>query len=148
MTIALRSAVIVDHAAICDLIEAAYRPWVARLGQEPGPLLDDYRARITAGQVTLAHLDGRLAALIVLEPAGDDLMLDNVAVAPWAQGKGLGGHLMRWAETQAGACTAIQLYTHRDMTENQSLYRRLGYSETHRATLNGRPRVYMRKALR
>ncbi len=33
------------------------------------------------------------------------------------------------------------------MTENIALYGRCGYEETHRATEQGRNRVYMRKAL-
>ncbi|KMK67154.1 GNAT family N-acetyltransferase [Puniceibacterium sp. IMCC21224] len=136
-----------DLSAIRDLIEAAYRPWAIEIGQEPGPLRDDYGARIARGQITVARTSGRIAGLVVLERDGADLLLDNIAVAPWAQGSGLGRKLMLWAETQARECTAITLYTHQKMARNIHIYERLGYTETHRVTELGLARVYMRKRI-
>ena len=42
---------------------------------------------------------------------------------------------------------SIYLYTHERMTENQEIYRHLGYIEYARRTESGFRRIYMRKEL-
>jgi ribosomal protein S18 acetylase RimI-like enzyme len=77
------------------------------------------------------------------------MLLDNVAVAPAAQGSGLGRLLLEFAEhaaTKAGY-HAIKLYTNEAMMENIALYSRIGYAETHRVEEKRLRRVYMRKLL-
>ena len=51
------------------------------------------------------------------------------------------------AEARRHGWREIRLYTHVLMTENQALYCRLGYAETHRVTEHGFERVYMSKPL-
>ncbi len=77
------------------------------------------------------------------------MLLDNIAVVPAAQGKGLGRRLLAFAETAARNenLPAIRLYTNQAMTENVALYTRIGYVETHRGEENGFHRVYMTKRL-
>jgi ribosomal protein S18 acetylase RimI-like enzyme len=77
------------------------------------------------------------------------MLLDNVAVAPDAQGSGLGRRMLEFAERVAAerGYGAIKLYTNEAMTENIALYRRIGYAETHRIEEKGLRRVYMRKPL-
>jgi len=77
------------------------------------------------------------------------MLLDNVAVDPDAQGSGLGRRMLEYAEQAARAAgyQAIKLYTNETMTENISLYSRIGYAETHRAEEKGLKRVYMVKVL-
>jgi ribosomal protein S18 acetylase RimI-like enzyme len=73
--------------------------------------------------------------------------VDNVAIHPDYQGKGLGLKLMALAEEEAQrlGLTTVTLYTNERMTENIELYKRLGYTETKRKTEQGYQRVYMRK---
>jgi len=87
--------------------------------------------------------------LLVLEPAEDHLLLENVAVAPQAQGLGVGGRLLRLAEEQALArgLREVRLYTNEAMTENLAYYLRRGYSETHRATQDGFRPIFFTKPL-
>lgn len=137
-----------DAPAIRQLVHDAYAHYVARLGKPPGPMLDDYDARILAGQAWLSEHDGTLEGVLVLEPTtGNALLLDNVAVAPHAQGKGLGRALVAFAETEARRrnCTELRLYTHVLMTENLALYQRLGFHETGRVNEKGYHRIYMTK---
>ena len=138
-----------DLPAVEHLVQAAYHHYIARIGREPGPMLDDYAALIAARQVHVAQADGTIQGVVVLIPQPDAMLLDNVAVAPAVKGTGLGRVLMRFAEQAAIAAgyTAITLYTHEMMTENIALYTRVGYAETHRIEEKGLRRVYMRKPL-
>jgi GNAT superfamily N-acetyltransferase len=145
----IRPAVAADRAAVEQIVRLAYSPYIARIGKEPGPMRDDYAAQIAAGTVSVAAVDGAIGGLIVLIDEADHLLLDNIAVAPALQGRGLGGALMRFADNEARrrGFAELRLYTHVLMTENIARYRRLGWEETHRATVNGYDRVYMRKAV-
>jgi ribosomal protein S18 acetylase RimI-like enzyme len=145
----LRPAAIEDVAGIEALVRAAYSIYLPRIGKPPGPMLDDYRAVVADGRVTVADDTGRLAGLIVLLPQPDHLLLDNVAVAPEGQGRGLGRRLIAFAEAEARRLGRheIRLYTHLTMTENIALYRRLGFVETHRGEQAGYSRVFMRKPI-
>ncbi|WP_099866212.1 GNAT family N-acetyltransferase [Pararhizobium haloflavum] len=138
-----------DRAAVEALVEAAYHHYVARIGRPPGPMLDDYAAHIAANALWLAHDEKGLAGLVVLLEGDGHLLLDNVAVHPTRQGEGIGKRLMAFAEFVAidRDLPEIRLYTHVAMTENQAIYQRLGYSETHRIREKGLDRVYMAKRL-
>ena len=48
---------------------------------------------------------------------------------------------------RAARARAVELYTNAQMTENQSLYHRLGYAETGRAMEDEFDRVFYRKEL-
>jgi ribosomal protein S18 acetylase RimI-like enzyme len=138
-----------DLPNIRQIVGEAYSPYVARIGRKPGPMLDDYAGRIAAGEVEVVDGSGGLDAILVLVPEEDALLLDNVAVANAARGKGLGGALIDHAEARARALglPAVRLYTHELMTENQAIYRKRGYVETHRAEEEGLRRVFMSKAV-
>jgi len=145
----LRLATPADLATVQEIARAAYGHYIARIGREPGPMLDDYAALIGAGRVHVVEQDGGVEGFVVLIPQEDAMLLDNVAVAPDAQGAGLGRLMMafaEWAAVEAGY-GAIKLYTNEAMTENIALYARIGYAETHRAEEKGLRRVYMRKPL-
>lgn len=114
----------------------------------PAPVLTDHGPAIEAGQVWL--LGEPIAGLIVLVPQDDEaLLIENVAVAPAAQGIGLGRRLMDFAERQASALglRRLTLYTNELMTENQAMYTHLGYHETERRGAGGYRRVFMAKLL-
>ncbi|MBI3503830.1 MAG: GNAT family N-acetyltransferase [Proteobacteria bacterium] len=146
---AIRAATQADLPAIESIVEAAYSPYIARIGRKPGPMLDDYAAHVEAGRIFVLDADTKVQGLVVLVEEAGIVLLDNVAVAPGAHGRGFGRTLIDFAETRARTrgFGAIKLYTHVKMTENVGIYARLGYVETHRATEKGFERVYMRKTL-
>jgi GNAT superfamily N-acetyltransferase len=149
MTTDLRLATPADLAAVESIVHAAYEPYVARMGRKPGPMLDDYAALVAEGRVHVLEIGGVVEGLVVLIPLANSMLLDNIAVAPSGQGKGLGRKLLEFAEATAGAAGygSISLYTNEMMVENIGLYGRIGYVETHRAEEYGFRRVYMRKVL-
>ena len=140
-----------DRAAVEAIVHAAYSIYVERIGKPPGPMLDDYAGLIAAGAVNvLEGPDGIIAALIVLLPKSDHLLLDNIAVHPDRQGRGLGGQLIAFAESETRRLgyAELRLYTHERMTENIARYTRLGFRETGRGHEGGYDRVFMTKPIR
>ena len=146
---ALRPARPEDAPSVTALVRAAYARWVPRLGREPAPMTEDDPGLIAAGAVTLLEDAGRLLGVLVLIPQPDALMIENVAVAPEAQGRGLGGLLLAEADRVARETgrRRVRLYTNAAMTENIGFYARRGFVETRRATEHGLHRVYMEKPL-
>ena len=145
----IRLATVADAPAITALVRLAYAPFAARIGVEPMPMLADYAALAAAGQTSVLERDGMIAAVLVIEPHPDHLLVENVAVHPQWQRHGLGRGLMAHAETEARrrGLDLLRLYTNVAMTENIALYERLGYVETHRGVEDGRHRVFMEKRI-
>ncbi len=104
-----------DRAAVEAIVATAYSIYIDRMGKPPGPMLDDYAALIDQGAVSVfEEPDGEIAAIIVLLSKPDHLLLDNVAVRPQRQGRGLGRRLIAFAESEARRLghAELRLYTH------------------------------------
>jgi ribosomal protein S18 acetylase RimI-like enzyme len=146
----IRAATTTDVPAIADIVGQAYRHYIARIGKPPGPMLDDYAARVSEGTVWVLEQGTVIAGIIVLRPAPNFLLLDNIAISPEHQDSGLGHRLLAFAESEAlrRGYGEIRLYTHQTMVENQRLYASIGYEETGRGSDAGYDRVFMRKLLR
>lgn len=130
-------------------MRAAYALYLPRMDRPPAPMVADFGPEVAAGQVHVAGPAEALTAAAVWEQAPDHLFLHALAVAPDAQGQGLGRAIMAWAEnraTQAGRAE-VRLYTNAAMTENITFYRALGYRETHRARSDGFDRLWFAKRL-
>src|SRR5438128_8893873 len=98
----IRRARLDDRAAVEAIVHAAYAIYLDRIGKPPGPMLDDYARLIADGVVSvLEDGDGTMAAIIVLVPQPDHLLLDNIAVRTDRQGQGLGRQLIAFAEDEA-----------------------------------------------
>jgi ribosomal protein S18 acetylase RimI-like enzyme len=138
-----------DLRVVEEIVQAAYGKYVPRIGRKPVPMLDDYRALIEAGHVHVVEHGGAVKGVLVLIPEEDAMLLDNVAVAPAAQGLGLGRTMLEFAERSAidRGYGRIRLFTNEAMVENIALYSRNGYVETHRGEEKGVRRVYMAKLL-
>ena len=145
----LRKAKSADVAAIDGLVQRAYGRYVSRIGRPPGPMEDDYEAKVGEGLVTVADDGGEVVGLIVLVEEPDCLLVENVAVEPERQSEGIGRALLAYAEDVArgAGLSALRLYTHVTMTENLAFYPRLGYEETGHSTDDGFERVFFRKRL-
>jgi ribosomal protein S18 acetylase RimI-like enzyme len=147
----IRRAVAGDEAAIRDCADRAYDRYVAAIGRKPAPMVADYASQIASGQVHVAvDESGSLEGFIVFFPMNGHMFLENVAVQPAASGRGIGKSLIRFCEAEAFrlGLPAVRLYTNEKMTDNLSLYPRLGYVEVGRRTEDGFGRVYFEKSLR
>jgi ribosomal protein S18 acetylase RimI-like enzyme len=134
---------------VTELVDAAYRHYVERIGTTPGPMTADYEEVIRNHHVTVADRDGAIEGLLVLRVTDEGFLIDNVAVHPSQRGRGLGRALLELAEAKArqAGFDSVYLYTHEKMTENLALYSRIGYVEYDRRSQGGFSLVYMRKRL-
>jgi ribosomal protein S18 acetylase RimI-like enzyme len=147
---ALRPATEADVPRLTELVQAAYGHYVERLGALPRPMTDDYAEVVRRFRVTVAEREGELVGLIVLGVDPEGFLVDNVAVDPSYQGRGVGRALLEHAEDSArrAGFDSIYLYTHERMTENLALYSRIGYVEYDRRAHGDDLLVYLRKQLR
>lgn len=150
-----------DLTNVVALVRAAYSPYVERIGKEPAPMSDDYRALIEEGRVTLARRANgneatsssmpmpEILGLIVTQAFTDHLLIENIAVAPPAQGLGVGRLLLEhaYAEARSLGLAEVRLYTNEKMTENLSYYPRRGFTEVDRRRENGFDRVYFARSV-
>src|SRR5439155_8179861 len=95
------AAIVADVPAIADIVDEAYRHYIARMGKPPGPMLDDYAARVSEGVVWVFEEGAAVAGIVVLLPTTNYLLLDNIAVSPARQGLGLGRQMLAFAEAEA-----------------------------------------------
>jgi GNAT superfamily N-acetyltransferase len=146
----IRAATPADRGAVEAIVRDAYSIYIPRIGKPPGPMLDDYAQLINDGRVSvLEEPPGDIAGVIVLLPKADHLLLDNIAVQPDRQGRGIGRRLITFAEREASRLgfVELRLYTHEKMVENIALYARVGFVETGRGRQDGYDRVFMTKRL-
>ena len=148
--ITIRAAAEADVPVLGEIAVAAYEQYVPLIGRPPAPMTADYAAAVRSGEAWVAAgADGGVQGFIVLIRHPGFLLLENVAVRPAVQGRGLGARLLAFAEEQARALglAEIRLYTNEAMAANLAYYPRRGYTETHRAEEDGFRRVFFRKQL-
>jgi len=144
----IRQAVADDEAAVRACAEQAYAPYVGVIGRKPAPMLADYKAQIAAGHVYLCTGEhNAVQGFIVFFAVDRHMFLENVAVAK--AGRGIGKSLIQYCEAQAVrlGLGSVHHYTNAKMTDNLSIYPRLGYVEVQRRSEDGFDRVYFEKRL-
>lgn len=123
--------------------------YVERIGREPAPMVADFAAAIDRQELFVIQFDAELAGYAVFYPQNDHIHLENIAVNPAFQGRGLGYRLIEYVEQSAReqGYDRVELYTNAKMTENLDLYPRLGYRQFARRIEDGFDRVYFSKGL-
>jgi ribosomal protein S18 acetylase RimI-like enzyme len=144
-----RRAEIGDVAAIEALQRAAYARNRALLGVEPLPLQVDYREIVARMEVWLFEREAALQGVLALEAEPDALLIWSIAVAPEAQGVGLGNLMLDFAYARAREInrTTIRLYTGEKLRDNIGWYQRRGFAIDRVEALADRTVVYMSKRL-
>jgi ribosomal protein S18 acetylase RimI-like enzyme len=145
----IRPASVEDVETVGRLVREAYEIYVPRIGREPAPMTADYDALVRDGAVWVAREGDAVVGVLVLHVLPEALLLENVAVAPAAQGRGIGRTLIGFAERRAGelGLGRVELYTNERMTENIGMYGRLGYVEVDRRGEGGFARVFFEKTI-
>ncbi|MFE7030245.1 GNAT family N-acetyltransferase [Streptomyces sp. NPDC057621] len=143
----IRPAVLADAAAVRAVTDAAYGPYIERIGVVPQPMRADHAAEIAAGRVFV--LGEPVVGLVVVEAHEDHLFLDSVAVRPDVHGQGVGRRLLAFVDVHARALglPEVRLYTNALMWENRKLYPRYGYELVERRVDGPYDRLHYRKRL-
>ena len=144
-----RQALPDDADAIRTLTREAYAKWIVVIGREPLPMTVDYAAALKAHRFDLLHVEGTITGLVETVAKADHLLIENVAVSPAFQGRGLGGRLLGQAEALAAAAghAEVRLYTNKLFAENLLLYQKRGYRIDREETWAGGVIVHMTKRL-
>ncbi|MEU3617220.1 GNAT family N-acetyltransferase [Streptomyces sp. NPDC006872] len=143
----IRPATAADVPAVKAVTDAAYTPYIERIGLVPQPMEADHAANVAAGKVFVTGdpVDG----LVVVGEYADHLFLDSIAVHPDAHGRGVGRRLLHFVDAHARALglTEVRLHTHAMMWENQKIYPRYGYELVERRMDGPYDRIHYRKRL-
>ncbi|KMS89300.1 MULTISPECIES: GNAT family N-acetyltransferase [Streptomyces] len=144
----VRPAATDDVPAVGAVTDAAYHPYVARIGVVPQPMEADHMADVAAGKVFVTGEP--VVGLVVVEAFADHLFLDSIAVHPDAHGTGVGRRLLRFVDARARqlGLDEIRLYTNAMMWENQKIYPKYGYEVVERRVDGPYDRIHYRKRLR
>ncbi|WP_393085214.1 GNAT family N-acetyltransferase [Streptomyces sp. LN704] len=146
----IRRAVASDVGAVKAVTDAAYHPYIARIGVVPQPMEADHAANVAAGRVFVTGGPGRsVTGLVVVEAYEDHLYLDSIAVHPDARGKGVGRRLLAFVEAHARelGLPEVRLFTNAMMWENRKIYPNYGYEVVERRVDGPYDRVHYRKRL-
>lgn len=147
MEIRLRPAAQDDLPAIRSCAEAAYALYIDRIGRRPAPMDAEFGDQVRKGLIDVIEADGDWAGYAVTERQGDALFVENVALLPAFQGRGLARWLFEALNKRAqqAELVRIKLYTNAAMHENLALYPKLGFHVTGTRVENGFNRVYFEK---
>lgn len=148
-SITVRAAYEGDALTAAACVNAAFEPYVERIGKPPAPMLADYAALAAEGKVWVAELGGQVVGVLVQYETADGFYIETVAASPHTHGTGVGRALLEFAEGEARGrgFESIYLCTNSKMTENQVLYPKIGYVEYDRRAQSGYERVFYRKRL-
>lgn len=127
--------------------DAAYRPYIARIGLRPMPMDRDHAADVAEGRVFV--VGDPVTGVLVLVPHEDHLFVESVAVHPDAHGRGVGRRLLEFVDEHACelGLFEVQLYTNAMMWENRKLYPKFGYEAVERRAEGPYDRVRFCKRL-
>jgi ribosomal protein S18 acetylase RimI-like enzyme len=145
----IRRGTVADVAAITALTRSAYAKWVPLVGREPLPMKADYSVAIARHRFDLLFVGADLAGLIETLLRDEDLLVENVAVAPDFQKRGFGRTLIAHAEQRAAQAgrVYVRLYTNSRFEDNLRLYASLGYAVEREEPLNGGVAIHMAKQI-
>lgn len=148
-SVQIRPALTTDIPDIKRCAQKAYAKYIERMGKEPAPMHVDFAAQIANEYIHLAIYEDKFAGYVVFYPEDDHMHLESVAVLPEYSGRGIGKRLIDHVERAARQTgyKAIELYTNEAMTENLSMYPRLGYVEVDHRYDAGFNRIFFRKQI-
>ena len=141
-----REAKLEDHKIIITIAQKAYEKYVERMGKEPAPM----RPVIQKEDVVFVCEDNKqVIAFAILVKINDQIILDNIAVDPPHQKKGIGNNFIKFIEEylMEQKVNKYQLYTNEMMFENIDWYQKIGFKIFKKVTEKGDNRIYFEKEL-
>lgn len=142
----IRQATHDDAIGLRECMELAYAIYRPRLGgNQLPPMKANYADEIKHHPCWVVDSGGLIVGGLIMTFDENIASIANIAINPSYQGKGIGGALIKFADSTAKSTgfTELHLKTHELLTENIALYEHLGWVETAREGDN----VLMKKAL-
>jgi len=142
----IRKAIPDDSDNLKNCMESAYAVYEKRMGGVLLPPMGvDYLSEIENYPSWVVESEGSVLGGLIMVFENDQASIANIAVNPGFQGQGIGGALMKFAESKAkeNGFAELQLATHALLNENISLYQHLGWQETGR----DESRIFMTKRI-
>lgn len=142
----IREAILNDATGLKSCMESAYTAYQARMSGDRLPPMDvDYGSEIADYPTWVVEAKGKIVGGLIMSFEKNRASIANIAVDPRCQGQGIGGTLIKFAESKAreNNFTVLHLTTHVLLHENISLYRHLGWQETGRDAT----KVFMQKKI-
>ncbi len=96
----IRKAVQSDVVDITHCVNEAYQHYISRIGIKPAPMTQNY-AEVLLDNTAYVVDESEIIAVLVLKVKSPYLLIENVAVLPDYQGKGIGKQLFKLAERVA-----------------------------------------------
>jgi N-acetylglutamate synthase-like GNAT family acetyltransferase len=142
----IRKAISKDADGLKNCMESAYSAYQERMAGACLPPMDvDYMSEIKNYPTWVVEAKGNVLGGLIMSFENDQASIANIAVDPKYQGNGIGGALMKFAESKAreDIFSDLHLTTHVLLHENVSLYQHLGWEETGR----DESKVFMKKKI-
>lgn len=155
-TLVLRAATPADAATIAATIAAAFAQYRGKLVPESGAFgetAEAIAAELAKGAgAIVAERNGEMVGCVMIQEREGDLYFGRLAVLPAARGTGLARRLIYAVEADARrrGLSGIRLGVRVVLTDNQRLFRSLGYREISREAHPGfdyPTSINMRKSL-
>ena len=155
-TLVLRAATPADAATIAATIAAAFAQYRGKLVPESGAFgetAEAIAAELSRGAgAIVAERNGEMVGCVMIQEREGDLYFGRLAVLPAARGTGLARRLIDAVEAEARrrGLSGVRLGVRVVLTENQRLFRSLGYREISREAHPGfdyPTSINMRKSL-
>jgi len=142
----IREATLEDADGLAKIMQSAYEPYQDRMAGVRLPPMDvDYSSEIENYPTWVVESEASILGGLIMTFEAENASIANIAVNPRFQGQGIGGGLMKFAETKAREKNFAELHltTHVLLKENVSWYRHLGWEEIDRDNT----KVFMKKEI-
>ena len=142
----IRKAISDDSVKLENCMKSAYAIYEQRMGGiRLPPLETDYLHEIKHYPTWVVESEASVLGGLIIVFDDAQAVIANIAVDPRFQGQGIGGALMKFAESKAAenGFSELKLATHPKLNENLALYQHLGWKETAR----DESRIFMKKRI-
>ena len=131
-----------QHKAFREVGLAVGNPNIPALAADIRALQEEFHTNVILKYME----DGRILGSVRgnLKP-NNSCYIGTLAVDPDARGKGIGRKLMNAIEEHFSNCSKYYLFTSPLTPHTSAMYRKMGYVETKRGTVNGTEMIFMEK---
>lgn len=144
-----RPARIEDASFLSELAWAAYSKYSINMNKLPRPVYYNYHDLILKGDTFVALNNKNIIGMATLSLRDNYLLIQNIAISPQFQRKGLGKRFINYAKkiSISKNISEMRLWTNEKMPGNLEMYISHGFQETHRQEIEGHRLIYLKKIL-